>query len=257
MKQNCPIDVVLVPKGAEYAAVCRGFRQVHSPSPPAPIAIPIGPLAVTQFLGQLEFPPSPPNRPLHIVVMGLCGALSPEFRIGQRVMPYTCISHLRQLPTVSIPEQQVFSLSFWQQIGQQLQLLTGKASQTGTSPVLLSSDRVVCLADEKQTLGRSTSADIVDMEGAAILAALRDRNVSAVMLRVVSDNCYADLPDLNRAIQANGNLSGFNLTVEMLRHPKRAARLIRGSLKSLRELERLAKDLALIHGSPKASRDRS
>jgi nucleoside phosphorylase len=101
----------------------------------------------------------------------------------------------------------------------------------------LTSDRLIWSASDKRELGRAHHADIVDMEGHAALALLHQWEMKVAMLRVVSDDCSHDLPDLNSAIDAQGNLQPLPLAKEFITHPIAALRLIRGSLVGLNALE--------------------
>ncbi len=99
------------------------------------------------------------------------------------------------------------------------------------------SDRMISFAHEKRQLGQIHQADVVDMEGAAILTILAQAGVPVAMVRVVSDDIDHDLPDLSAAISPDGKLRSLPLALRMMRQPIAAVRLIRGSLKGLRTLE--------------------
>jgi hypothetical protein len=64
------------------------------------------------------------------------------------------------------------------------------------------------------------------------------------MIRVVSDDCFHDLPDLSAAFSPEGSLKPLPLAIGMARQPLAASRLIRGSLKGLSRLEKLSRQLA-------------
>ena len=244
MSQLDAIDLILVPQGAEYRAVTSGLRKAHPNRPLPAIAIPVGQMPVTSFLTDLKLPSLEDecDRPLNIVVLGLCGGLAASVAVGQRVVPDLCLAHLLETATESIPSQQSFSEPLCRYLKQSVL----PPNESIDSPnVLLSSDRAVCLAEQKQQLERSTGASIIDMEGAAVLSALSDRHVSVAMLRVVSDDCWSDLPDLNAALKADGSLSFPRLAMQMVRHPTRALRLIASSLRALQELTLVAEELGL------------
>ncbi|MBC7970615.1 MAG: hypothetical protein H7Z11_10920 [Verrucomicrobia bacterium] len=81
------------------------------------------------------------------------------------------------------------------------------------------------------------------MEGFAALEALHQTSARVAMLRVVSDNAQHDLPDLTSAISQDGALRTLPLAWGMASQPIAATRLIRGSLRSLKTLEAIAKQL--------------
>ena len=76
------------------------------------------------------------------------------------------------------------------------------------------------------------------------------------MLRVVSDDCASDLPNLNAAVNADGSLSPLALAMQMLRHPIRARHLIACSLRALGELSAAAEELGMALQAANRSTDR-
>jgi Phosphorylase superfamily len=224
------IQVILVPQGSEYRAVCRGLSRISVQSSVQPSvqpifkpivkAIPVGIDAVTRYLQQLQqtgfFHPQQ-----QVLVMGLCGSLSDQFLTGEMVLYRECVdgtgSRLRVCDRV---------------------LTTQLQSHLKTAVVRgLTSDRVISNAQEKRDLGQSYQADVVDMEGWAVLEVLIQSSIAVTMLRVVSDDCNHNLPDLTSALGAEGDLKAVPLAIAMLRQPIAAVRLIRGALQGLKQLE--------------------
>lgn len=204
------ISVILVPQGAEHRAVCRGIQSLVNP--PKVIPIPAGG-AVKANLDRVSDADE-------ILVMGLCGSLSPEFEVGTIALYRACIDFSGQV--------QDCDRALTQRLESRLQV----------SPVLgLTSDRVICSAIEKRDLGKTYDAAVVDMEGFAMLS-----QRSVAMLRVVSDDLRGDLPDLSSVI-ANGKIQTLPMAKAMIQKPIAAGRLIRGSLTGLRKLRRLAAEL--------------
>ncbi len=242
------IDLILVPQGAEHQAVVRGLRNSGLQPLPTTVAIPVGPLPVMEYLARLPLALPTVERSLNIVVMGVCGGLSPSVAVGQRVVPDACVTQFSAGQSIdSIPIQQPFDPV----LCQALKTVLFPSDAIPDNPTLMvSTDRAVCLATEKHRLQQLTGATIIDMEGAAVLAVLSQRPVSqhpvaVAMVRVVSDDCTNDLPDLNAALNPDGSLSPLQLTAQMLRHPLRSRHLIVGSLRALRELGAVAEDLGL------------
>lgn len=81
------IQTILVPQGAEYQTVCRGLSQINSPKPLI-LPIPIGCKSLTQHLEKLPLPKLHEN----IVLMGLCGSLSPQYEVGDVVIYQECVN---------------------------------------------------------------------------------------------------------------------------------------------------------------------
>jgi hypothetical protein len=58
-------------------------------------------------------------------------------------------------------------------------------------------------------------------------------------LRIVSDDRCGDLPDLNQAIDSQGNLQTLPMAIALIKQPMAAIRLIKGSLTGLKALEQI------------------
>ncbi|MBW4422387.1 MAG: phosphorylase [Myxacorys californica WJT36-NPBG1] len=206
--------LILVPQGAEYQAVCQGLSRCSNP--PRVEAIPIGCSSVQRFLHSTDLQIS------RVVVMGLCGSLSPRYGVGEVVLYRECVDGLGQVKECD------------RALTQRLQTCLN------LTPVrALTSDRIIALASEKQALGKLHSADVVDMEGMAVMSL----NAAITMVRVVSDDVHDDVPDLTEAIDPDGKLRSLPLAIGLIRHPIKGFRLIRGSLLGLRSLRRVARQV--------------
>jgi nucleoside phosphorylase len=157
--------------------------------------------------------------------MGLCGSLTPQLRAGNVALYSDCVYH----PT-SHPSPLTFDSSLTSAIQEKL-------GEQATCVKALTTDRVICSAVEKRSL--ASYAEVVDMEGYAALEFLKALGISVASLRVVSDGCQHDLPDLSKAISPDGVLQPYALTSCMIRRPIAAARLIYGSLIGLSVLQKL------------------
>lgn len=229
-----PFHAILVPQGAEYRTVCRGLKFAHS-SIPLTVAIPIGPRAVRQFLEQLQLR-------IHIsqpkvLVMGLCGSLKPNLAVGDIVLYEHCLYAANQ----EILLQHACDVSLTAQLYLALK-------EKVTLVKALTSDRMIYAAQEKQFLARTTDADVVDMEGFTVVEFLSRAGFAVTTLRVVSDDCHHDLPNLTTAISPEGKLQTLPLALRMIRQPAAATRLIRGSLQGLRVLQDLTTELFIDIG---------
>jgi hypothetical protein len=205
--------VILVPRGAEYQAVLRGWgrrdRQVRDGAVKAVvqvIGIPAGP-AVRSWL-RTEFKPEPQTQ---ILSLGLCGGLNDRTAVGTVVM-------------YGAPE---------------LAASVGMRSVRG-----LTIDRVLCRSREKRELAdRAEGADVVDMESQHIVSHGQSIGVGVRVIRVVSDDADGDLPDLSAAIDESGNLRIWALMMAFVSHPIGAVRLIGESLRALKKLESVVTEL--------------
>lgn len=225
---GCPIDTVLVPQGVEQQAVQKGLRQLGR-SHPRVLAIPVGPDPLRQFLTQ-AMETGIIDRS-GVLLTGLCGSLTHRQRVGEVVVYDRCIDQTQLSQKLLQPCDPV---------------MTQWACQRLNSPrpvVALTSDRVVHRAKEKQHLAQAYGAEVVDMEGFAALQILSKAQIPVAMVRVVSDDCDHDLPDLGAAFDLEGQLQPLPLAMQFLKHPIAAARLIRGSLQGLRVLEQATAQL--------------
>jgi hypothetical protein len=216
-------DIILVPQGAEYRSVWQGLKKMGDLAPQI-IPITIGAL---EFLGS----PPAPNQSLEflnklegkIVLLGLAGSLSDRYQVAHPVIYQGC---------------GVETGDYWPcnpEMTAEIAQLTGYSLVKG-----LTSDRIINQAEEKRRLGQG-GYEVVDMEGARILAALAGQKVAIV--RVISDEMGQDLPDLAPAIDNQGNLQPLPLARQMLTRPVAALNLIRGSLKGLSRLTGVAQQL--------------
>ena len=219
------IDTILVVQGAEYKAVCRGLSGVTG-SIPTVIAIPLGMKPLLKYLQQSQV-----NReflaPSRVVIMGICGSLSDRYTVGDIVLYQDCVYSGKRQEC-----DRTFTAQLHSYLSEKVSLVKS-----------LTSDRMICSAAEKRHLGETLATDVVDMEGFTALEFFNAVGVDVAMLRVVSDDCQHDIPDLTSAINSDGSLNPFPLAMGMLRQPLAATRLIRGSLKSLKVLEQLTNRL--------------
>src|SRR4028118_198943 len=88
---NLNIHVILVPQGVEYQAICRGVSCITAPKPLV-VPIPIGVEPLTKYLetwqqagGLLNYPQP------QVLLMGLCGSLSPKYAVGDMVIYQNCL----------------------------------------------------------------------------------------------------------------------------------------------------------------------
>jgi purine-nucleoside phosphorylase len=232
------IDTIFVPQGSEYRAVCRGLKQVTGQTPKI-VQIPVGIEPLTRYLQKWQKQEYLPNdRQPRVLVMGLCGSLTPRYDVGDVVLYESCI-YQQKLQECDRLKHSVTDRSFTTELHSAL-----KTQQPTLSLVKsLTSDRVICSAGEKRHLGDTLGADVVDMEGFAALKFFQSIGAAVAILRVVSDDCHHDIPDLTAAISIDGSLKPLPLAWSLLRQPIAATRLIRGSLRGLKVLEKLAKSL--------------
>jgi len=214
--------IILVPKGAEYNSVCRGVKAATSA--PLVLSVPVGVKALTQYL-ENDFSLSPSR----VLIMGLCGSLSPKIKVRDVVLYENCRYGGEVLEC---------DRSFTSQLYNHLKTKVALVKS-------LTSNSVVYSASEKRSLAETYAAEVVDMEGFAALNVLSKRGISVAMLRVVSDDSQHDIPNLNSAIDDKGNLQPLLLAKEMITQPIAALNLIKGSLTALKLLQQVASEIIL------------
>ncbi|MBW4484843.1 MAG: hypothetical protein KME14_20090 [Tildeniella torsiva UHER 1998/13D] len=217
-------QVILVPAGAEYQAVMRGLRAV-SHAPPV-VAVPAGPAAFRAFLESWADRSRFANR--GILLMGLGGSLSPGHSVGDGLL----LEQVWDAAGKDGSKGYSCDRTLTQALAQRLKI----PIETGVT-----CDRVITTVTEKRRLGDRYQAAVVDMESAVLLAAMPQAKVA--ILRVISDDCSEDLPDIAAAIGPDGSLRPVVLTLSFLKNPMAAATFIRGSLRGLKALEQAARSL--------------
>ncbi len=269
---NLPItQTILVPQGAEYKAVCRGLSRVKPPIPLV-VPIPVSPKPVTRYLERwqqaghfLKYP-----KP-KVLLMGLCGSLSPHYAIGDIVLYQDCVyepnrftpssPQLTSPPTPLLQGEGSSTPPFPTREGGLGGLGQPYASSIEPTPLsqacdselttllhqklkervslvrALTSDRIIFSAQEKHHLGQLYSTQVVDMEGFAALEVLSQAGMAVAMVRVISDDSHHNLPNLTSALSPDGSLKPLPLAFGMMRQPIAATHLIRGALQGLRVLQ--------------------
>ena len=215
------LDLIFVPQGPEYQAV----KRAQLPIPI--VAIPAGLTAVEATLNRWRSQQQY-SCVKRVLVMGLGGSLIPQLRPGDVVLCDRCLSPQG--------ESQVADSHL---LGQ-LQHLYQQQGQPLPQHSAYSSDRILHLAHQKQHLAQTSGAAVVEMEGWAIWQAFPQ----AAMIRVISDGCHQDLPDISKAIAPNGKLKSLPLTHAFLKQPAAAMKLIQGSLRGLSQLTQTAHQLS-------------
>ncbi len=205
---------ILVPRGAEEAAVRRG-------APSATIAV-IAPGAASAGV------PASLATDAFVVLVGLCGSLTAA-RVGD-VVVYTSVvdaTGSEALDPATIAR------------------VTAALPHARTA-VACMTDRVVTKAVDRVALAAHFGAGVVDMEGVHVARALRARGIAFAMVRVVSDDPLADLPPIEDALAPDGAIRPLTLAAAAVRAPLAFARFVRDVQASLRVLSSTAATLAAL-----------
>jgi adenosylhomocysteine nucleosidase len=115
------------------------------------------------------------HRPRWIISAGFAGALNPAYTRNDLILATEVIDREGGSYSVNLPPE----------MGASIRHAKGR---------LLTVDRVVLLAAEKDELHRSYEADLVDMESSAVAAVCNEKQVRFLSIRVISDDAHNDLP---------------------------------------------------------------
>lgn len=115
------------------------------------------------------------HSPDWVISAGFSGALVPEMKVGQIVVPNAlCDIHGQEMPVeTSMPADPQHGLH------------VGRA---------LTSDNIVRTVEEKKQLAQQHDAMAVDLESLAVAQVCRDSRTRFLAVRVISDDLSADLP---------------------------------------------------------------
>jgi hypothetical protein len=219
---NIPIQAILVPQGSEYRAVCQGLKRV-SVTHLSVLPIPVSPEPATRYLQKLLKSGYFNSQQPGVLLMGLCGSLQTNYQIGEAVVYQGCLDGLNNSSSKACDSV----LTSWLQ------------NRLPKAPLVkaLTSDRLLYTVEQKRQAAQLSGADVVDMEGFAVLNVLSQAGIAVAMVRIISDDANHNLPNLTSAISSEGTLQSLPLALGMLRNPIAATRLIRGSLRGLQALQ--------------------
>jgi nucleoside phosphorylase len=157
------------------------------------------------------------------VSSGLAGALRPEHRIGEILVPRSVLASKRDRIISCDPT------------------LVDSAASLGAKRVstFYTADRVIIQAKEKKNLG--AVADAVEMESGEILFEAAAFGARVVAARAISDTWDEDLPiDFNRVATEEGDVSIRKILGKIAGSPRSVPSLIRFGQQSKRAAESMA-----------------
>jgi adenosylhomocysteine nucleosidase len=160
------------------------------------------------------------------VSAGLCGALSPEYEVGQIVVAKSAFLATERREIRSDEELLRF------------------ACDLGARPArrFCTVDRVLVTKNEKSQFAEI--GEIVEMESFVVMELAAAAGIPTVAIRAVSDVADEDLPlDMNQIFSSRGTVSMRRVAGEIARHPASITGLARLGTQSRNAAERLARFL--------------
>lgn len=223
--------LILVPQGAEHQAVLRAIKKFTNP--PYILSIPVGNLAVTRYLKDWWKSENLNKSSINsVILIGLAGSLSTQLGVAEITLLESCLNfHHNQAGQIQQSDRFLTDL-IKQYLGNKIKLVQG-----------LTCDRVITNSTEKQALGKTFNRQVVDMESWAVLYFFRELKMPTIIMRVISDEVDQTLPNLNNIYDHQGRLQAIALAFALIRKPIAGLKLIMGSLKALKILEQITKEI--------------
>ncbi|KAF0248000.1 MAG: hypothetical protein FD167_2597 [bacterium] len=165
-----------------------------------------------------------------VLITGLAGGLATKYKQGDLVIYNSCyfLGENQTQPNKVDCDQK---LTNFLSNSLRLERITTLEGNGLTFP------KVVCQAQEKLSLAKKYNAVAVDMESYQILIAAKEKRLPATVLRVISDDAQGDLPDLNAAMNQNGDINNLKMIWQFAQHPVLAAKFLINLNKSISVLK--------------------
>lgn len=180
--------------------------------------------------------------PWLVLSVGLGGALNPELRVGDLVLCET----VHRVPSEGADAAPVRSDGGLLRLAQASAEEAGLRAPRGRS---LTADRVVGEPAEKDTLHRSLSLDVVEMESYWLGLVARERGLPFLAARVILDELGDRLPELPGIVESDGSRRTFRAVRYALRHPRHVPWLLRTAASERRALTNLTRFLETLVGA--------
>lgn len=182
------------------------------------------------------------NRCDGLIVAGLAGGLDPKLRAGDAVIYDLCydargdfekpVSREKQPP-----REEIASIAADDRLSKLLFEALKAAGSSSTRGAGVTVGRIVTEAEDKLALGARYNAAVVDMETYCVLDVCARFDLPAAALRVISDEAGRDIPDFNRAYEADGRMNRWRAVGVMMARPLATLRFllrVRHVLRSLK-----------------------
>ena len=188
-----------------------------------------------------------PARVVEVPAGSAAASALPEFDNGETVVAVGLCGALRRLKAgeIAVYGRVVDATNTFAPDPPLVDVLAGALSGA-VVVTACTADRVVTTMAARAVLAQRFDADVVDMEGSHLAAALVARGVRFAMVRVVSDDASRDLPPIGDAIDPTGRIQPWALALAFARAPQSAFAFIRNARRALATLTETARAIALI-----------
>ncbi len=175
---------------------------------------------------------NPREKPDAVVVVGLCGGLTPSVAEGTIVAYTECLSSEAGKPSLPCSKGVTDALM--------TALMAAKIPCVWV--VGITSARIATTREERLILAKSGAA-VVDMETYPIVSVAAGIGIPVVVLRVISDSIDRELPNFNGALNESGGLDGRKALKVALGSPLMTLKLLAANK---RAMQRLAPALEVV-----------
>lgn len=164
-----------------------------------------------------------------LIIAGLAGGLDPKLKPGEAVIYDLChdarTALSREKPSgcdtnASIRCDDLASEFLFSSLQS-----AGRPAVRGSGATV---NRILTEARDKLSLGVRCQAMAVDMESYDVLAVCAGLGLPAAVLRVISDDAGSDLPDFNRAAEADGQMNIWRMAAAMAMRPAASLKFLLG-----------------------------
>jgi|SRR5215475_6616840 len=153
-----------------------------------------------------------------LMVVGFAGGLNPSLKSGDAIIYDICHqANIDLIPSIAC-DTYLSKLIFDILQKSMLKSILGSG---------VTVDRIVTGAREKIALGIEYNALAADMESYRLIAVCAEARLPAAVLRIISDDVEANLPDFNNAIQSDGRINNWRMATTIIRTPLASMRFFR------------------------------
>lgn len=147
----------------------------------------------------------------HLISTGYCGALISGIENGEAVLATQVLTLEKSTPPISPAPD------FFNYVKNKLK----NKNIISRSGALITSDHPVLQVEEKEKLGKTTGAIVVDMESFFVLKVAREfEKITSLAIRFVVDALRTNLADTSAFLDNQAGVQPLNLIREMFRKPK-------------------------------------